>query len=144
MKLRLFLVAFTFPVLSQNLPCLTSDEKANAWVLLFDNKSLDGWRPYGKPAGTPIGEGWKIEEGLLHKIPGVKGGDIISEKQFTDFELVWEWRLAKDANNGVKYCVTEARPGAPCLVHGVAQKSVAETPPDDMRHQPEIAEIDVG
>ncbi len=92
---------------------LTAEEKAAGWTMLFDGQSLKGWRPYGKPAGTPIGEGWKIEGGLLRKVPGVKGGDIISEKPYTDFELAWEWKLAKDANNGVKYCVTEARPGAP-------------------------------
>ena len=83
------------------------------WVELFDRQSLAGWRPYGKPVDTPIGEGWKVEDGLLHKLPGVKGGDIISVRQFTDFELEWEWRLAKGANNGLKYCVTEQRPGAP-------------------------------
>jgi len=91
----------------------TPDEKAAAWTLLFDGKSLDGWRPYGKPAGTPIGPGWKVENGLLHKLPGVKGGDIVSVKAYADFELEWTWRLAKDANNGLKYCVSEARPGAP-------------------------------
>ena len=83
------------------------------WVELFDRQSLKGWRPYGKPAGMPVGEGWKVEDGLLHKLPGVKGGDIISVRQFTDFELEWEWRLAPGANNGLKYCVTEQRPGAP-------------------------------
>jgi len=92
---------------------LTAKEKVSAWTLLFDGKTLEGWRPYGKPAGMPIAEGWKVEEGLLHKVPGVKGGDIITEKQYTDFELEWVWRLAKNANNGLKYCVTEARPGAP-------------------------------
>ena len=51
---------------------------------------------------------WKVEDGLLHKLPGVKGGDIVTVKTYADFELEWEWRLAKDANNGVKYCVSEA------------------------------------
>ena len=88
-------------------------EQRTEWVDLFDGQSLAGWRPYGKPVDTPIGEGWKVEDGLLHKLPGVKGGDIISVRQFTDFELEWEWRLAKGANNGLKYCVTEQRPGAP-------------------------------
>lgn len=91
----------------------TQDEKSAAWTLLFDGRSLEGWRPYGKPAGTPVGAGWKAEGGLLHKLPGVKGGDIVTVKAYTDFELEWTWRLAKDANNGVKYCVSEARPGAP-------------------------------
>lgn len=83
------------------------------WAILFDGKTFSGWRPYGKPVGTPVGEGWKVEDGLLHKLPSVEGGDLISEKQYTDFELEWEWRLAKDANNGLKYCVTEKRAGAP-------------------------------
>ena len=88
-------------------------EQRAGWMELFDGQSLAGWRPYGKPVDTPIGEGWKVEDGLLHKLPGVKGGDIISEQKFTDFELEWEWRLAPGANNGLKYCVTEQRPGAP-------------------------------
>ncbi len=128
MKTMMVLITLALPVLAKDASAgnddkglekvllfngLTPEEKANAWTLLFDGKSLNGWRPYGKPAGTPIAEGWKVEGGLLHKLPGVKGGDIISEKQYTDFELAWEWRLAKDANNGVKYMVTEARPGAP-------------------------------
>lgn len=88
-------------------------DSALGWTELFDGKSFIGWRPYGKPAGTSPGEGWKVEGGLLHKRPGLKGGDIITERQFTDFELEWEWRLAPGANNGLKYCVTEKRPGAP-------------------------------
>ena len=50
---------------------------------------------------------------MLKKIAGFKGGDIITEQQFDDFELTWEWRIEPGANNGVKYLVTEARPGAP-------------------------------
>ena len=32
---------------------------------------------------------------------------------FDDFELSWEWRIARAGNNGVKYLVTEDRPSAP-------------------------------
>ncbi len=93
---------------------LTAEEKAAGWKLLFDGKSLAGWRAYGKPQDTAaIGPGWKVEAGVLKKVAGVKGGDIITESTFEDFELSWEWRLAKGANNGVKYLVTEQRPQAP-------------------------------
>lgn len=94
---------------------LTADEQAAGWQLLFDGQSLKGWRPYGKPGtgADAIGSGWKVVDGTLRKLGGVKGGDIITEKKFTDFELTWEWRLEQDANNGVKYLVTEARPQAP-------------------------------
>lgn len=92
---------------------LTAAEKAAGWQLLFDGHSLAGWRLYGKPATTAIGPGWKAENGVLKKIAGIKSGDIITERTFDNFELSWEWRLEKAANNGVKYFVTEKRPGAP-------------------------------
>lgn len=85
----------------------------DGWQSLFDGKSLAGWRAYGGKG--PIGEGWKVEDGVLRKLAGVKGGDIVTEKKYGDFELEWEWRVAKDGNNGVKYLVTESRPAAPGL-----------------------------
>lgn len=93
---------------------LTPEEKAAGWQLLFDGQSMNGWRAYAKPNTKPaIGPGWKVDGGLLKKLAGVKGGDIITERQFTDFELTWEWRIEPGGNNGVKYLVTEQRPGAP-------------------------------
>ena len=93
---------------------LTAAEKAAGWKPLFDGESLAGWRAYGKPgAQGEIGPGWKVEGGVVKKLAGVKGGDIITEQTFGDYELRWEWRLAKGANNGVKYFVTEQRPPAP-------------------------------
>jgi hypothetical protein len=88
---------------------LTADEKAAGWTLLFDGASLQGWRPYaGKPAG-----GWEVKDGTLHAIAKVKGVELITEKKYADFEFSWEWKLPPAGNNGVKYFVTEARPGAP-------------------------------
>ncbi len=92
---------------------LESRAGQDGWVELFDGKSLAGWRPYGKPVGTAPGEGWSVEGGLLRKKPKIRGGDLITEKMYGDFELEWEWRISPGGNNGVKYCVTEARPGAP-------------------------------
>ncbi len=91
---------------------LTSDEKTAGWKLLFDGKSVTGWRAYNKPSSPPAA-GWKAEDGVLKKLAGVRGGDIVTEEQFGDFDLIWEWRVAKAGNNGVKYLVTEQRPSAP-------------------------------
>ena len=85
-------------------------EKGN-WQFLFDGKSTESWRSYGKP-GFPK-SGWIVEDGCLHLLPDGKGGEIITKAQFTDFELQWDWRIAPKANNGIKYLVTESRPGAP-------------------------------
>ena len=92
---------------------LTAEEQAAGWHLLFDGRSLAGWRLYGKPATVAIGPGWKVENGILKKIAGIKTGDIITTQTFDNFELSWEWRIAPEGNNGVKYFVTESRPAAP-------------------------------
>lgn len=90
---------------------LTSEEKANGWVLLFDGKTLDGWRNYR--GDDKIAAGWTVEEGNLKKVRGVKAGNIITKKKYRDFEFSWEWNVEKKGNNGIKYLVIEERGGAP-------------------------------
>ena len=89
----------------------TAAEKSAGWQLLFDGKSTEGWRSYGKK--TFPTKGWKAEDGILKKVGGERGGDIVTERQFDDFELAWDWRIAKDGNNGLKYLVTEERSNGP-------------------------------
>jgi len=86
---------------------LTPKEKAEGWQLLFNGKNLDGFRTY-KPGGT-IGEGWQVKDGLLIKRANVRGGDIMTVETWNDFELKWEWNLAKNGNNGIKYMILEER-----------------------------------
>lgn len=90
---------------------LTASEKTAGWRLLFDGRTLDGWRGYRR--NTPPEAGWKIEDGTLRTVAKVKGADIITTRSFNDFELSWEWRVAPAGNNGVKYFVTEDRPQSP-------------------------------
>jgi hypothetical protein len=90
---------------------LTDAEKAAGWKLLFDGHSLKGWRLYTKQAAPE--SGWKVEDGLLKKLPKQRGGDIVTEVKFDDFDLTWEWRIARGGNNGLKYLVTEERASAP-------------------------------
>lgn len=90
---------------------LTDAEKQQGWKLLFDGKSLAGWRSYRKPAGPD--HGWEVKDGMLNCIANAHGGDIVSTQQFTDFDLQWDWRIPPHANNGVKYLVNEKRPAAP-------------------------------
>src|ERR1043166_9238558 len=90
---------------------LTAAEKAAGWKLLFNGTDLSGWRQVGKQ--TPPGAGWVVEDGVLKKLAGKRGGDIITTNKFDDFEFYWEWRLQPKANNGIKYLVTEARANTP-------------------------------
>ena len=86
---------------------LTEAEKRAGWRLLFDGKTPKGWRSFKKE--TFPEQGWVVEDGWFKKVANVRGGDIISLDQFTDFELEWEWKLAPKANNGLKYLITEER-----------------------------------
>ncbi|MCW0220780.1 MAG: DUF1080 domain-containing protein [Prosthecobacter sp.] len=72
-------------------------------VSLFDGKTLAGWTG---PDGAAPGTGWVVEEGILH-FNGTQGGNLLSEKQFSNFDLEWEWKVEEAGNNGVKYWVTK-------------------------------------
>lgn len=90
---------------------LTRRETRAGWKLLFDGKSLEGWRGYRKPDAPT--KGWGVVEGTLHLQPKSGAGDIVTTGKYRDFDLRWEWKLADKANNGIKYFVDEERLGAP-------------------------------
>lgn len=110
MIITLFALAALVLFGQENPNTLTPKEKAEGWKLLFNGTSFDGWRGY-KQTGVPAC--WKIEDGLLKAIPKVKGADLITTQKFDDFEFSWEWNISAAGNNGIKYLVTEERPGAP-------------------------------
>ena len=108
----LVLLAAVAPMLSAApVNQLTEKEKAAGWKLLFDGKTTQGWRMF-KQQSFPD-KGWVAEDGWLHclgKGGGNKGGgEIITDAQFNDLELQWEWKLAAAGNSGVKYFVIESR-----------------------------------
>jgi hypothetical protein len=94
---------------------LTADEKSAGWVLLFDGRSLEGWRGYKKPDAASTR--WKVEEGRLTVAAGDGGDtrgalDLISKDTFDTFELTFDWRISQGGNSGVKYFVLEDRDAA--------------------------------
>jgi hypothetical protein len=88
---------------------LTDTERASGWKLLFDGKTLGGWRGY---RDAPVA-GWEVSDGTLHAIAKATGVNLVTAATYLDFELTWEWKLPHAGNNGLKYLVTEARPSAP-------------------------------
>jgi hypothetical protein len=88
---------------------LTQYEKENGWSLLFDGKTNKGWRS-AKGSYFPQ-KGWQIENGIIKVLPSegkesTNGGDIVTEKQYTAFDLSFNFKLTPKANSGLKYFVT--------------------------------------
>ena len=85
---------------------LTSAEKAEGWQLLFDGKTLDGWRSFN--CDTLIG-GWHVVDGCIQASgEGSDGsGYIVTDKKFANFELMWDWKLTHGGNSGMLYHVVE-------------------------------------
>ena len=80
---------------------LTAAEQKEGWKLLFDGKSLAGWRSFTSPDAP---SGWKIVDGTLHRAGA--GGDIMTVEQFDNFELRLQWKLAAKGNSGIFFHAT--------------------------------------
>ncbi len=89
---------------------LTDQEKADGWVLLFDGTTTNGWR--GAHKDSFPSKGWKVEEGQLIVLSSdgsesTNGGDIVSDGEYSAFELSADFKITEGANSGIKYFVTE-------------------------------------
>ena len=94
-----------------NVNTLSDAEKAAGWVLLFDGKTLNGWHRYRNHADPAAATqpaqptGWTVEGGILSRTK--RAGDLITDQQFENFELVFQWKISPGGNSGVIYRVTE-------------------------------------
>ncbi len=62
---------------------------------LFDGKTLDGWVLEGA-----TGQGYLVEDGKIVCPPG-GGGNLLTEKEYSDFILRFEFKLFEGSNNGL-------------------------------------------
>lgn len=70
---------------------------------LFDGHTLHGWTNLD---GGPIGDGWEVVDGMIHlKSLQQRSGAIVSEREFGDMDLSFDWNIAPNGNNGLKYRV---------------------------------------
>lgn len=95
---------------------LSEKERKEGWILLWDGKSFDGWRGIYLP-NFPA-NGWIIENGELicrgNEMPeALKGGDIITKKKYSSFELKCEFKISDKGNSGIKYFVDESLKSSP-------------------------------
>lgn len=96
------------PQLSFLVNQLTDWEKRHGWRLLWDGKTTTGWR--GAKLNHFPDKGWEIKDGVLTVLATDGGestgpGDIITQEQFSDFDLELEFMVTPGANSGIKYFV---------------------------------------
>lgn len=74
----------------------------NGWDFLFDSKTLNGWRTAQRD--TLPDQSWYADNGVLIFDPAKgHGGDIISTRSFTNFDLSVDFKVSAGGNSGIKY-----------------------------------------
>lgn len=107
---------------------LAEAERRAGWTLLFDGRTLDGWRAYN---GAGPATGWAVEDGAIVLAQPRGASDIVTTRQFGDFELALEWRVRPDgppANSGI-FFRAEEKAGEP-IYYSAPEMQVL----DDARH----------
>lgn len=81
-------------------------EKAESWVKLFDGTSTTGWHTWKQ---TTAGAGWKVEDGALHLDAAAKEGrgDLVTNDEFENFDLKYDWKISEGGNSGLIFYVNE-------------------------------------
>lgn len=85
---------------------LTRQEAEDGWELLFNGKDLTGWRDYN---GTELTVPWHVVDGCIQaKGTGSDAsGYIVTDREYANFILSWDWKLSKGGNSGMLYHVVE-------------------------------------
>jgi len=85
----------------------TAQSGKKGFTKLFDGKSTAGWHTYGQ---TTAGSKWQVEDGTLHFVPKSGregGGDLVTDKEYSNFHLKIDWKVAPKANSGIIFYVNE-------------------------------------
>jgi hypothetical protein len=85
---------------------LTPEEQSDGWQLLFDGKTTSGWHIYNQPPGPSA---WEVKDGelVLNRESKATHGDLVSDAQFDNFDLTFDWKMPSSGNSGVMINVIE-------------------------------------
>ncbi len=82
----------------------TKTERASGWKNYSGSDASSLWQGY-RQKSFPA-KGWALEGGEL-KQTGPGGGDLVTAAQFTDVEMICDFKLDKESNSGIMWRVTE-------------------------------------
>ena len=69
---------------------------------LFTGKDFSGWRFSLQKAGDPWPENWKVKDGVISLLGGMRP-HLVTARAYSDFEVRFEWRALTDKFNGGFY-----------------------------------------
>lgn len=89
---------------------LTPQGKQDGWQLLFNGHDLNGWHSYLEK-GT--GNDWSVVDGVIqlsktNQDPPADYDDIVTNGEFTNFDLKLEWKARPCIDSGVMFFVHES------------------------------------
>jgi hypothetical protein len=97
-----------FVIVAMGCTATAQSPKSKGTVKLFDGKTTTGWHTYNK---TTVGSAWEVQDGALHMNPKTKGteggGDLVTDKEYSNFHLKYDWKVAPGANSGLIFYVHE-------------------------------------
>jgi len=85
--------------------------ESTGYKTIFDGKTMDGWRSYqNKPQDS-----WSVVDGMLYCRGSLtdksdKRADLITTKQYENFDLSLDWKISPQGNSGIIYLATEEFP----------------------------------
>lgn len=71
------------------------------WTNLFDGKTITGWHSYHKTGIV----GWMMDGDAVTS--DGTGGDLVTDKEYENFDLEFEFKIPKGSNSGVIYKVQD-------------------------------------
>lgn len=96
-----FIITHFFGEAAPEQNTLSAQEKSAGWVLLFDGETTNGWHMFSKPN---MKHAWKAMNGeLTTSTNDTSGthGDIVTDGVYENYELVFDWKIAREGNSGV-------------------------------------------
>jgi len=78
----------------------------DGWQAIFDGTSTAGWHTYGTSAA---GAAWEAKDGALYLNTATKEGrgDLVTDKEYENFDLKLEWKISEGGNSGIIFNVKE-------------------------------------
>jgi Domain of Unknown Function (DUF1080) len=86
---------------------VSDQEKKDGWSLLFDGATTTGWHIFNRGA---IPSAWSVDSGNLICNPhakNVRHGDLVTDKEYENFDLIFDWKISKAGNSGLFVNVQE-------------------------------------